>query len=103
MLLTSGGVEGTASCLLIGIEGIGGEKDEGCTGIDNTSSRGQDRRSTIADALVDTPVLAGRAGAGDRHVGNITGGLARVGGAKVQFAGGIRLSGRDVVDTDDLG
>lgn len=67
---TSGGVFSCAGSLLVSIEGIGGKEDQSCAGVDNTSGGLQDRRSTVADGLVDTPVLASGAGAGDRHIGD---------------------------------
>ena len=102
MELTSSLVKSPASCLLVSVEGIGGEQDQGCASIDNTSSGTQDRRSTIRHRLINTPVPTSRAGTSNRYIGNISCSLGRVGCAEVQLSGSIRLSGRDVVDTNEI-
>lgn len=50
----------------------GRNQEQSSSSVDDTSGGAQDRAAAVGDGLVDTPVLASRAGAGNGSVGNRT-------------------------------
>lgn len=101
---TSGTVELSTGGRDVLVVRVGGEEDEGGSGVDDTGGGAQDGSTVIVHALVDTPVRTSRRSGGERDVGDGSSDLGGVGSTEGELAVGNGLrGGGSVVDTDDLG
>jgi hypothetical protein len=82
----SGFVKDSTGSLLVCIKGIGGKKNEGGSGIDDTDSGGKNVGSAKLNALADTPEFAGRGGSSNGGECDGSGELGRISSAKGQVS-----------------